>query len=96
MTRLGLAPRVRCDEHRPVDSTAATRGGTDEVTRCGRLLSFATSPRARHRTRDLSSAFLTAVGYVIDLATRNEDAHFHERFASGAPRRMGLKARRFL
>jgi hypothetical protein len=29
MTRLGLAPRVRCDEHRPVDSTAATRGGNE-------------------------------------------------------------------
>ena len=42
---------------------------------------------------DLSSAFLTAVGYVIDLATRNKDADFHEHFASGALGRMGLKAR---
>jgi hypothetical protein len=57
------------------------------------ILLFSTSPRPWHGTDDLSSAFLTAVGYVIDLATRNEDAHFHERFASGAPRRMGLKAR---
>jgi hypothetical protein len=45
------------------------------------------------RNADLSSAFLTAVGYVIDLATRNKDANFHERFASGALRRMGLKGR---
>jgi len=37
--------------------------------------------------------FLTAVGYVIDLATRNEDAHFHKRFASDTLRRMGLKTR---
>jgi hypothetical protein len=39
------------------------------------------------------AALLAAVGHVINLATRNEDAHFHERSASGAPRRMGLKAR---
>jgi hypothetical protein len=51
------------------------------------------SPRARHKTHDLSSALLAAIGPVINLATRNEDAHFHERFASGALRRMGLKAR---
>jgi hypothetical protein len=50
------------------------------------------SPRAWHGTDDLYSAFLTAVGYVIDLATRNKDADFHERLASGALRRMGLKA----
>jgi hypothetical protein len=47
----------------------------------------------RTETDDLSSAFLTAVGYVIDLAARNKDADFHECFASGALRRMGLKAR---
>jgi hypothetical protein len=41
---------------------------------------------------DLSTALLAAIGYVINLATRNEDAHFHERSASGALRRMGLKA----
>ena len=46
-----------------------------------------------HGTDDLSSAFLAAVGYVIDLAARNEDAHFHKRFASDALRRMGLKTR---
>ena len=51
------------------------------------------SPRAWHGTDDLSSAFLTAVGYVIDLAPRNKDADFHECFASEALRRMGLKAR---
>jgi hypothetical protein len=51
-----------------------------------------TLPRAWHGAHDLSSAFLTAVGYVIDLATRNKDADFHERFASGALRRMGFKA----
>jgi len=51
------------------------------------------SDRAWHGTDDLSSAFLAAVGYVIDLAARNEDAHFHKRFASDALRRMGLKAR---
>ena len=28
--------------------------------------------------------FSQAVGHVIDLATRNKDADFHERFASGA------------
>jgi phage head maturation protease len=56
------------------------------------LGAVSTSPRAWHGTHDLSSAFLTAVGYVIDLATRNKDADFHERFASGALRRMGLKA----
>jgi hypothetical protein len=39
------------------------------------------SDRAWHGTHDLSSAFLTAIGYVIDLATRNKDADFHERFA---------------
>ena len=42
------------------------------------ILLFSTSPRPWHGTDDLSSAFLTAVGYVIDLATRNEDAHFHD------------------
>ena len=42
--------------------------------------------------RDLSAAFLTAIGHVINLATRNEDAHLHERFAAGALRRMGLQA----
>jgi hypothetical protein len=52
-----------------------------------------TSPRAWHRTQDLSSAFLTAVGYDIDVATRNKDVDFYERFASGALRRMGLKPR---
>jgi hypothetical protein len=51
------------------------------------------SLRAWHGTDDLSSAFLTAVGYVIDLATRNKDVDFHERFASDALRRIGLKAR---
>src|SRR5215831_16618752 len=51
-----------------------------------------TLPRAWHGAHDLSSAFLTAVGYVINLATRNEDAHFHKRFASGALGRMGLQA----
>jgi hypothetical protein len=51
------------------------------------------SARAWHGTDDLSSAFLAAVDYVIDLATRNEDAHFHKRFALYALRRMGLKTR---
>jgi len=50
-------------------------------------------PRAWHGTDDFFSAFLAAVGYVIRLATRNQDADFHQRFASGALRRMGLKAR---
>ena len=40
-----------------------------------------------------SSALLAAVGHVVNLAARDEDAHFHEHFASGALRRMGLKAR---
>src|SRR6516225_6413771 len=48
------------------------------------LGAVSTSPRAWHGAHDLSSAFLTAVGYVIDLATRNKDADFHERAASGA------------
>jgi hypothetical protein len=34
------------------------------------------SPRAWHGTHDLSSAFLTPGGYVINLAAWNEDAHF--------------------
>src|SRR6266487_586105 len=51
------------------------------------------SRRTRQGTHDLCSAFLAAVGYVVDLAAWGEDAHFHERFASGALRRMGLKAR---
>ena len=41
---------------------------------------------AGHRARDLHdlcSALLAAVGHAINLATRNEDAHFHERSASG-------------
>ena len=52
-----------------------------------------TLPRAWHGAHDLSAAFLTAIGHVINLVTRNEDVHFHERFASGALRRMDLKAR---
>src|SRR5215472_4280690 len=47
----------------------------------------------RHGMHDLCLAFLTAVDHVVDLAARDEDAHFHERSASGALRRMGLKAR---
>ena len=49
-----------------------------------------TAPVAR--ISDLSSALLAAVGHVINLATRNEDAHFHEGAASGALGRMGLQA----
>ena len=48
---------------------------------------------AWHGTDGLPSAFLTAVRYVINLATQNKDAHFHEGFASDALRRMGLKTR---
>jgi hypothetical protein len=51
------------------------------------------SPRAWHGLRDLSSAFLAAVRYAVGLATRNEDAHFHKRAASGALRHIALKAR---
>jgi hypothetical protein len=41
---------------------------------------------------DLSTALLaTVVGHVVNLAARNEDAHFHEGAASGALGRMGLQ-----
>jgi hypothetical protein len=39
------------------------------------------------------STAIATVGHLVNLATGGEDAHFHERFASGALRRLGLKAR---
>jgi hypothetical protein len=50
-----------------------------------------TLPRAWHGAHDLSAAFLTAIGHVINLVTRNEDAHFHEH-AAGLERRQGFLA----
>jgi len=49
--------------------------------------------RAWHGSQDIRSALLATVGHAINLAARNEDAHFHWRAASGAVRCMGLKAR---
>ena len=43
--------------------------------------------------RHLLDSEMAAGRHVIDLATRNEDAHFHRRFASDALRRMGRKTR---
>ena len=49
--------------------------------------------RAWHGSQDIRSAPFATVGHVINLAARNEGAHFHWRAASGAVRCMGLKAR---